>query len=129
MMGSRDRSPSSQHVVPRTRDVLLTRILADLTVPVVRAAVARQRSTATRFGYTAFAATAGRPKSNSTVVTQMRCMITASLRATATVARFMPRRLATETPQARKRDPYGYGSSAQMRPHKGGAAAFDHRTC
>jgi hypothetical protein len=34
----------------------------------------------------------------------MRCMITASLRATATFARFMPRRLATEIPQARKRD-------------------------
>ena len=44
------------------------------------------------------------PKSNSSPVTQMRCMITASLRATATVARFMPRRLATEIPQACRRD-------------------------
>jgi hypothetical protein len=37
-------------------------------------------------------------------VTQIRCMITASLRATATVARFIPRRLATAMPQARSRD-------------------------
>jgi hypothetical protein len=83
-----------------------TAIVADLTVPVVRAAVARQAgSTAPRsIGYAAFAATAGPPKSNSSPVTQMRCMITARLRATATVARFMPRRLATETPQARRRD-------------------------
>jgi len=36
--------------------------------------------------------TAGPPKSNSSLETQMRWMITASLRATATVVRFMPRR-------------------------------------
>src|ERR1700732_131287 len=80
-------------------------IVADLTVPVVRAAVARRAVTASRsIGYAALAATAGPPKSNSSPVTQMRCMITASLRAAATVARFMPRRLATATPQARRRD-------------------------
>jgi hypothetical protein len=46
------------------------------------------RFTAPRsIGHAAFAATAGLPKSNSSPVTQ----ITASLRATATVARFMPR--------------------------------------
>jgi hypothetical protein len=90
---------SKRHVVRPTR------IVADLAVPVVRTAVARQTSTAPRsIGYAALAATAGPTKSNSSPVTQIRCMITASLRATATVARFMPRRLATETPQARSRD-------------------------
>ena len=38
--------------------------------------------------YAAFVAAAGLPNSNSPPVTQMRCMITASLRATAMVARF-----------------------------------------
>jgi len=61
-------------------------------------------STPALFGYAAFAAVAGFPNSKTSPVTQMRCMITASLRATATVARFMPRRLATEMPQARNRD-------------------------
>jgi len=85
--------------------VRATAIAADLTVPAVRAAVARRAVRVPRsIGYAALAATAGPPKSNSSPVTQMRCMITASLRATATVARFMPRRLATETPQARSRD-------------------------
>jgi hypothetical protein len=85
------------------RVVRPTAIVADLTVPVVRAEVARRAVTASRsIGYAAFVAAAGPPKSNSSPVTQMRCMITASLRAT--VARFMPRRLATATPQARRRD-------------------------
>ena len=50
-------------------------------------------------------AAAGLPNSNSPPVTHIRCIITASLRATAaTVARFIPRRLATAIPQARSRD-------------------------
>ena len=106
MMGSEGPAVQADRTWYSERRVVRpTAIVADLTVPVVRAAVACQAVTAPRsIGYAALAATAGPPKSNSSPVTQMRCMITASLRATATVARFMPRRLATATPQARRRD-------------------------
>jgi hypothetical protein len=87
------------------RVVRPTAIVADLTVPVVRVAVARQAGLRPR------AQSATPPlqlpdlrNQNSSPVTQMRCMITTSLRTTATVARFIPRRLATERPQARSRD-------------------------
>ena len=49
-------------------------------------------------------AAAGLPQRNSLPSVQMRCRITASLRATATRARAMPRRLATFMPYARKAD-------------------------
>ena len=106
MMGSEGPAVQAHSTWCSERHVVRpTGIVADLTVPVVRAAVARRAVTASRsIGYAALAATAGPPKSNSSPVTQMRCMITASLRATVTVARFMPRRLATATPQARRRD-------------------------
>lgn len=55
-----------------------------------------------------YAATAGAaaclPQRNSLPSTHMRCRITASLRATATRARAMPRRLAMFMPQARNAD-------------------------
>ena len=54
--------------------------------------------------YAALIAAGGQPNSNLVPVTHIRCRITASLRATATVARFIPRRLATAIPQARSRD-------------------------
>ena len=44
------------------------------------------------------------PKRNSLPSAHMRCRMTASLRATATRARAMPRRLATLMPQARNAD-------------------------
>jgi sorbitol-specific phosphotransferase system component IIBC len=54
--------------------VRATAIAADLTVPAVRAAVARQAVTVPRsIGYAALAAAAGPPKSNSSPVTQIRC--------------------------------------------------------
>jgi hypothetical protein len=94
MMGSEGPAVQADSTWHSERRVVRpTAIMADLTVPVVRAAVARQAVTAPRsIGYAAIAATAGPPKLNSSPVTQMRCMITASLRATLTVARFMPRR-------------------------------------
>ena len=50
------------------------------------------------------AATACLPQRNSDLSTHMRCRMTASLRATATRARAMPRRFATCMPQARSED-------------------------
>ena len=49
-------------------------------------------------------ATACLPQRNSELSTHMRCRMTASLRATATRARAMPRRFATCMPQARSED-------------------------
>jgi hypothetical protein len=50
------------------------------------------------------AVTACLPQRNSDLSTHMRCRMTASLRATATRARAMPRRFATCMPQARSED-------------------------
>jgi len=50
------------------------------------------------------AATACLPQRNSDLSTHMRCRMTASLRATATRARAIPRRFATCMPQARSED-------------------------
>lgn len=55
------------------------------------------------FGYAANAA-GSLPKRNSVASAHMRCRMTASLRATATRARAMPRRLATAMPQALRLD-------------------------
>ena len=54
--------------------------------------------------YVALGAAGGLPNSNSRPVTGIRFMVTASLRATATVGRIMPCRLAMETPPACSRD-------------------------
>src|SRR5258705_6724871 len=92
MMGS-ERPAVQAHCTwySERRVVRPTRIVADLTVPVVRAAAERQVAYGPALiGYADLAATAEPPKSNSSPVTQTRCLITASLRARATVARFMP---------------------------------------
>ena len=99
-----------------------------LAAPVVQAAVVRSRAE-DEAGYAAPIFGLSTPVSNRVPETQMRCMITASLRATATRARLAPRRRAMATPQARNFDAgastaAGNVSSAPTPPHTAGGGSL-----
>ena len=90
------------------------RTLNEITSPIVptgtTSAPPPQAETANSFLH---AATACLPQRNADLSTHMRCKMTASLRATATRARAMPRRFATCMPQARSEDHFALRISSE----------------
>src|SRR5215208_6771788 len=74
-----------------------------------------------------YAAAASRPQRNVVPFTHMRCKMTASLRANATFARFMPRRRATSSAQRLRAEKRTARVSRMCAPSRGPCAPSRHR--